>query len=73
MKHDANVVSRCLLVFANLTLIDPCCCCCLCREPRPFPKLHIDPSITNIDDFRFEHFTVEGYDAHPTIKMEMAV
>lgn len=43
------------------------------REPRPFPTLRIDPSITNIDDFRFEHFTVEGYDPWPTIKMDMAV
>jgi dihydrofolate reductase/thymidylate synthase len=43
------------------------------REPRPFPTLRIDPSITDIDAFRFEHFTVEGYDPHPPIKMDMAV
>jgi dihydrofolate reductase / thymidylate synthase len=43
------------------------------REPKPFPKLKIDPSITSIDDFKFEHFTVEGYEPHGPIKMEMAV
>ena len=43
------------------------------REPRPFPKLLIDPSVKEIDDFRFEHFTVEGYDPWPAVKMEMAV
>jgi thymidylate synthase len=43
------------------------------REPRPFPTLVIDPTITEIDDFKFEHFQVVGYDPHGTIKMEMAV
>jgi len=43
------------------------------REPRPFPRLKIDDSITDISMFRFEHFTLEGYDPHPPVKMEMAV
>jgi dihydrofolate reductase/thymidylate synthase len=43
------------------------------RTPRPFPKLYIDPSVKDIDAFRFEHFRIEGYDPHPPIKMEMAV
>ena len=43
------------------------------REPRPFPRLVIDPSVTDIDAFRFEHFTIEGYDPHAAIKMDMAV
>ena len=43
------------------------------REPRAFPTLKIDPSVKEIDDFRFEHFTVVGYDPHPPVKMEMAV
>ena len=30
------------------------------RVPRPFPTLQIDESITNIDDFRFEHFKIVG-------------
>ena len=43
------------------------------REPRPFPTLTIDPSVKEIDDFRFEHFAIAGYDPHPPIKMDMAV
>ena len=43
------------------------------REPRPFPTLTIDPTIRDLDAFRFEHFTVEGYDPWPSIKMAMAV
>ncbi|MEX0668175.1 MAG: thymidylate synthase [Candidatus Saccharimonadales bacterium] len=40
------------------------------RSPKPFPKLKVDPSVKNIFDFRVEHFTIEGYDAHPPIDME---
>jgi len=43
------------------------------REPRAFPTLTIDPTVKHIDDFRFEHLSVDGYDSWPTIKMEMAV
>jgi dihydrofolate reductase/thymidylate synthase len=43
------------------------------REPRPFPVLKIDASITEIDAFRYEHLTVEGYNPHASIKMDMAV
>lgn len=39
------------------------------REPRPFPKLKIDPSIKNLFDFRVEHFSVEDYEPHPPIDM----
>jgi thymidylate synthase len=45
----------------------------LAREPRPLPQMRIDPSITSIDDFRYEHFTLEGYDPHPHIKAQVAV
>lgn len=44
----------------------------LVREPRPFPKLRIDPTVTDIDGFRNEHFALEGYDPCPAIKMKMA-
>lgn len=44
----------------------------LSREPRPLPKMVIDPTINNIDDFRLEHFTLEGYDPWPTIKAPVA-
>uniref|UniRef100_UPI00398F8ADE thymidylate synthase n=1 Tax=Pristiophorus japonicus TaxID=55135 RepID=UPI00398F8ADE len=43
------------------------------REPRPFPKLKIMRNVENINDFKAEDFRLEGYDPHPTIKMEMAV
>lgn len=43
------------------------------RTPRPFPTMQIDPSIKNIDDFKFEHFKLEGYDPHPPIKGEITV
>ncbi|KAF6089721.1 thymidylate synthetase [Phyllostomus discolor] len=43
------------------------------REPRPFPKLRILRKVETIDDFRAEDFKIEGYNPHPTIKMEMAV
>uniref|UniRef100_A0A8C0NDJ8 Thymidylate synthase n=2 Tax=Canis lupus familiaris TaxID=9615 RepID=A0A8C0NDJ8_CANLF len=43
------------------------------REPRPFPKLRILRRVEKIDDFKAEDFQIEGYNPHPTIKMEMAV
>ena len=43
------------------------------RVPRPFPKLKIAPGVASIDDYRFEHFTVTGYDPHPAIKADVAV
>ncbi|KAB0378856.1 hypothetical protein FD755_010434 [Muntiacus reevesi] len=46
---------------------------CLQREPRPFPKLKILRKVEKIDDFKAEDFQIEGYNPHPTIKMEMAV
>lgn len=45
----------------------------LTRAPRAFPRLVIDPSVTDIDAFRFEHLRVEGYEPAAAIKMEMAV
>lgn len=43
------------------------------REPRPFPTLRIDPSVADVDAFRYEHLRVEGYDPWPTIPMDMSV
>ncbi|XP_075861881.1 thymidylate synthase [Microcebus murinus] len=43
------------------------------REPRPFPKLKILRKVETIDDLKAEDFKTEGYNPHPTIKMEMAV
>lgn len=45
----------------------------LSRDERELPKLILDPSITNIDDFKSEHIKLEGYNPHPAIKAEVAV
>ena len=45
----------------------------LAREPRAFPRMHLDPSVRELADFRYEHFRLEGYDPHPGIKAPIAV
>ena len=43
------------------------------REPRPLPRLHLDPRITSLDDVPIDFLGVEGYDPHPGIKAPIAV
>jgi len=45
----------------------------LSREPRTLPTLHLDPSVKSLFDFRFEHFSLEGYEPHPRIPAPIAV
>ena len=45
----------------------------LTRQPRSLPSLEIDPSVREIEDFRFEHFRLVDYDPHPNIKAPVAV
>jgi len=45
----------------------------LSREPRPYPKMKINPDVDSIFGFRFEDFTLEDYDPHPAIKAPVAV
>jgi len=43
------------------------------REPRPFPTLKINRTVSSLEDFRADDFVVEGYDPWPKIEMQMAV
>ena len=45
----------------------------LSRDFRPLPKMIINPKIKNIFDFKYEDFTLEGYDPHPHIKGAVAI
>jgi thymidylate synthase len=43
------------------------------REPKPLPTVTLNPNITNILDFKFEDISLDNYEYHPTIKMDVAV
>jgi len=45
----------------------------LSRRPYPLPTMRIDPAVKDIFAFRYEDFTLENYQAHPTIRAEIAV
>lgn len=45
----------------------------LTRKPRPLPKMHLNPNVKSIFDFKYEDFVLEGYDPHPHIKGEVSV
>lgn len=43
------------------------------REPRALPALWLNPSVSNIFDYKPEDVKLIGYDPHPTIKAPVAV
>jgi len=45
----------------------------LSRQPRALPQFRINPAVTDLFAFRFEDFTLEGYDPHPHIPAPVAV
>lgn len=45
----------------------------LSREPRKLPIMKLNPNVTNIFDFTFDDFTLEGYDPHEHIKGAVSV
>ena len=45
----------------------------LAREPRALPRMELNPEVTDLFDFRYEDFTLHGYDPHPPIRAPIAV
>ena len=45
----------------------------LSREPRQLPRMVLNPEVKSIDDYKYEDFTLEGYDPWPAIKGEVSV
>lgn len=43
------------------------------RKPKSLPTIKINPEIKDIFSFKYEDFTLEGYEADPSIKAEVAV
>ena len=44
----------------------------LSREPRPLPRMLLNPDVKSVFDFRYEDFTLEDYNPYPAIKAPMS-
>ena len=42
------------------------------REPRTLPRMVLNPDVRSIFDYKYEDFTLEGYDPHPAIKAPLS-
>lgn len=45
----------------------------LTRDPRPLPVMRINPDVHSIFDFKYDDFTLEGYNPHPHIAGKVSV
>lgn len=45
----------------------------LSRDPKPLPKMILNPAVKNIFDFTYDDFTLNDYDPHPEIKGKVSV
>lgn len=45
----------------------------LSRKPKVLPKMLINPKVKNILDFKYEDFSLTGYDPDPAIKAPIAI
>lgn len=45
----------------------------LSRKPRKYPTMNINPKVESIFDFKYEDFSLEGYNPYPSIKAQIAV
>jgi thymidylate synthase len=43
------------------------------RPPKPFPRMRLNRSVRDLFAFRYEDFTLDGYEPHPAIKAPIAV
>ena len=44
----------------------------LSREPRPLPRLRLNPEVRSIADLRYEDIEIVDYNPHPAIKAPMS-
>ncbi|MFH1145884.1 MAG: thymidylate synthase [bacterium] len=45
----------------------------LTREPKPLPKVTLNPDVKDLFAFKFEDFTLENYDPHPAVKIPVGL
>ena len=45
----------------------------LSRKPKPLPKIILNPDVKDIFDFKYDDFTLNGYDPHPLIRGKVAI
>jgi thymidylate synthase len=45
----------------------------LSRDPKPLPKMIINPTIRDLFEFKYEDFTLVGYEPHPPIRAQVAI